>query len=224
MRIDPAGWPFVGGALLLALLAAAFAGPVSIGLFVALTCIFLFFFRDPERAITRDDLAVLSPADGRVLMAGLPAGQSLPSGRWKQISVFLSPMDVHVNRLPIGGQITKVEYHPGRFLPAYRTEAGDLNEYTEVAIDHHGQTIVVRQIVGILARRIVCRVKQGQEVQAGDRFGVMKFGSRMDVFVPETATLNVKVGDRAIGGVTVIAHLAPAARKANGGPHEASAA
>jgi phosphatidylserine decarboxylase len=224
MRIDPAGWPFVGGALLLALIAAAYAGPLFIGLFVALTLIFLFFFRDPERDITRGDLAVLSPADGRVIMAGMPGGPSLPPGQWKQISIFLSPMDVHVNRLPVGGQVTKVEYHPGRFLPAYRADAGELNEYTEVTIDHHGQTVVVRQIVGILARRIVCRVKQGQTVQAGDRFGVMKFGSRMDVFVPETARLHVKVGDRAIGGITVIAQLAPAAREARERPHEASAA
>jgi phosphatidylserine decarboxylase len=101
----------------------------------------------------------------------------------------------------------KVEYHPGRFLPAYRADAGDLNEYTEVTIDHGGQLIIVRQMVGVLARRIVCRINEGDEVQAGDRFGVMKFGSRMDVFVPSSATLAVKVNDRVLGGVTVIARL-----------------
>jgi phosphatidylserine decarboxylase len=113
-----------------------------------------------------------------------------------------------VNRLPAGGLVKKVEYHPGRFLPAYRADAGDLNEYTEVVLDHGGQTIVVRQIVGILARRIVCRVKQGDMVRAGDRMGVMKFGSRMDVFLPQTATIGTKVGDKVVGGVTVIATLA----------------
>ena len=117
-------------------------------------------------------------------------------------------MDVHVNRMPIGGRVAKVEYHPGRFLPAYRHEAGDLNEYTEVTVDHNGQPIVVRQIVGVLARRIVCRVKEGDEVQAGDRFGVMKFGSRMDIFVPASADIAVKVNDKVAGGVTVIARLA----------------
>ncbi len=116
-------------------------------------------------------------------------------------------MDVHVNRMPVGGRVTKVEYHPGRFLPAYRTEAGDLNEYTEVTVDHHGQPIVVRQIVGVLARRIVCRIKEGDMVHAGDRFGVMKFGSRMDIFIPASAEIAVKVNEKVVGGVTVIARL-----------------
>jgi phosphatidylserine decarboxylase len=116
-------------------------------------------------------------------------------------------MDVHVNRMPVSGRVTQVKYHPGRFLPAYRGDAGDLNEYTEVTLDHRGMTIVVRQIVGILARRIVCRVKEGDIVHAGDRFGVMKFGSRMDIFVPHGSTLHTKVGEKVKGGVTVLATL-----------------
>jgi phosphatidylserine decarboxylase len=208
MRIDPAGWPFIGGSLALAVLAELFVGrPVTV-VFLALTGLFLFFFRDPDRPITSDTDAVLAPADGRVMVAGAPAGQACPVGNWQQVSIFLSPMDVHVNRLPISGRVTKVEYHPGRFLPAYRAEAGDLNEYTEVTIDHDGQPVVVRQIVGVLARRIVCRVKEGASVRAGERFGVMKFGSRMDIFVPASATLNVKVNEKVVGGVTVIARLA----------------
>jgi phosphatidylserine decarboxylase len=208
MRIDPAGWPFIAGAVVLALVTAFAASPIVGAVFLALTGFFFFFFRDPERAVTQAAHAVLSPADGRVMVAGDPTVQALPPGRWKQISIFLSPSDVHVNRLPIGGRVTKVEYHPGRFLPAYKTEAGDLNEYTEVWIEHAGQTLVVRQIVGILARRIVCRVTEGAEVAAGDRFGVMKFGSRMDIFLPETATLTVTVGDRVVGAVTIVAQLA----------------
>jgi phosphatidylserine decarboxylase len=210
MRIDPAGWPFIGGSLILAIVALWFIGAGGALIFVVLACFFLFFFRDPERSITKDSDAVLSPADGRVMIAGAPAGQACPPGNWQQISVFLSPMDVHVNRMPVGGRVTKVEYHPGRFLPAYRHEAGDLNEYTEVTIDHHGQPIVVRQIVGVLARRIVCRVKEGEDVHAGDRFGVMKFGSRMDIFLPASAQLAVQVNDKVVGGVTVIARLAAA--------------
>ena len=116
-------------------------------------------------------------------------------------------MDVHVNRMPVAGRVTSVKYHPGKFLPAYQREAGDLNEHTEVTLDHGGQTIVVRQIVGILARRIVCRVREGDVVGAGARFGVMKFGSRMDVFLPQGSTMRVKVGDRVSAGVTVIAVL-----------------
>jgi len=207
MRIDPAGWPFIGGSLILAVVAMWFIGAGGAAIFLALACFFLFFFRDPDRPITKDADAVLSPADGRVLIAGAPTGQARPSGNWQQISIFLSPMDVHVNRMPIGGRVTNVEYHPGRFLPAYRHESGDLNEYTEVTVDHNGQLIVVRQIVGVLARRIVCRIKEGDVVEAGDRFGVMKFGSRMDIFVPTSAKIAVRVNDKVVGGVTVIARL-----------------
>lgn len=207
MRIDPAGWPFIGGALILAIVALWLWGPGAAAIFVVLATFFLFFFRDPHRNVTSDSDAVLSPADGRVMVAGTPTGEASPPGDWQQVSIFLSPMDVHVNRMPIGGRITKVEYHPGRFLPAYRSEAGDLNEYTEVTIDHHGQPIVVRQIVGVLARRIVCRIKEGEIVKAGDRFGVMKFGSRMDIFIPQNASIAVKVNDKVVGGITVVARL-----------------
>ena len=208
MRIDPAGWPFIGGAAALAII-AAFLVSNALGLaLLILAILFLFFFRDPDRAVTEAPQAVLSPADGRVVVAGTSASQDFAPAEWQQISIFLSPMDVHVNRMPVGGRVTKVRYHPGRFLPAYRPDAGDLNEYTEVWIDHAGQTIVVRQIVGILARRIVCRTKEGAKVAAGERFGVMKFGSRMDVFVPLGARIAVTVGDRVVGAVTVIAELA----------------
>jgi phosphatidylserine decarboxylase len=141
------------------------------------------------------------------MVAGAPAGQGRPAGDWLQISIFLSPMDVHVNRMPVGGTVTKVEYHPGSFLPAYKAEAGDLNEFTEVWVDHGGQTVVVRQIVGVLARRIVCRTKKGAVVKAGERFGVMKFGSRMDVFLPATATVKVRVGEKVKAAVTILAEL-----------------
>jgi phosphatidylserine decarboxylase len=207
MRIDPAGWPFIVGAIGLAMVGAFAVHPIAGAVFVVLTGFFFFFFRDPERVVTQADDAVLSPADGRVMVAGAPTGQAVPPGRWQQISIFLSPTDVHVNRMPIGGRVTRVEYHPGRFLPAYKAEAGDLNEYTEVWVDHGGQTIVVRQIVGILARRIVCRTTEGAMVTAGERFGVMKFGSRMDIFLPESATIAAKVGDRVVAAVTVIAQL-----------------
>ena len=207
IRIDPAGWPFVIWGLIAAIVFGFLLSPILGFVLLALTTFFLFFFRDPDRPVNAPDSAVISPADGRVMVAGPSASQSFPPAEWQQISIFLSPMDVHVNRLPAGGLVKKVEYHPGRFLPAYRADAGDLNEYTEVVLDHGGQTIVVRQIVGILARRIVCRVKQGDMVRAGDRMGVMKFGSRMDVFLPQTATIATKVGAKVVGGVTVIATL-----------------
>ena len=207
MRIDPAGWPFVIGGLVVAVVAAFWAGTIFGLILLGLTTFFLFFFRDPERQVNAPDEAVLSPADGRVMLAGPSTAQGFPPSHWQQISIFLSPMDVHINRMPISGTILKVEYHPGRFMPAFKAEAGDLNEFTEVTVDHGGQTIVFRQIVGILARRIVCRVKHGDQVRAGDRMGVMKFGSRMDVFLPLSAAVHTKVNDKVVGGRTVIATL-----------------
>jgi phosphatidylserine decarboxylase len=207
MRIDPAGWPFVAGALVIAVVGAAVAVPVLGLAGIGLAGFFLFFFRDPERLATVAPGAVLAPADGRVMVAGPSTSRGFAADAWKQVSIFLSPMDVHVNRIPVGGRVLEVRYHPGRFLPAYRAEAGDLNEYTEVRIDHGGQEIVVRQIVGVLARRIVCRTQAGATVTAGERFGVMKFGSRMDVFLPVSARVMVRPGEKVVGAVSVIAVL-----------------
>ena len=212
MRIDPAGWPFVGIGVVIAALVAAVAGSTYGVAALVLPAFFLFFFRDPERHTALGPREVVSPADGKVMVAGTPTGNFDPAA-WQQVTIFLSPMDVHVNRMPLAGRVTSVKYHPGKFLPAYKREAGDLNEHTEVVLDHGGQTIVVRQIVGILARRIVCRVREGDEVGAGARFGVMKFGSRMDVFVPQGSTLRVQVGDRVSAGVTVIAVLPDGPRR-----------
>jgi phosphatidylserine decarboxylase len=205
-RIDPAGFPFIGAAAALAGVAVV-AGPWWAAIPLAVGAGFLlFFFRDPERRVVAGDDLVLSPADGRVLVAGT-AGPGAPAGEWQQVSIFLSPLDVHVNRVPATGTVTKVSYVPGRFLPAYRPDAGSSNERSEIWIEHKGRTVVARQIVGILARRVVCRVTPGTAVQAGDRFGIMKFGSRMDVFLPVTAEIRVAVGDAVRGGETVIAVL-----------------
>ena len=129
-----------------------------------------------------------------------------PPGDWKQVTIFLSPTDVHVNRAPVDGTVTRIEYRPGKFLPAYDERAND-NELNELWIDHDGVTVVVRQVVGILARRIVCRVGERDRVARGERIGLMKFGSRMDVFLPTSAELKVQVGQRVRGGETVLAVL-----------------
>ena len=210
MRLDPAGLPFIGGALLLAVISGAAVAWVLAIPFVVLGLFFTFFFRDPHRTSPSDPHIVLSPADGRVLIAGPAVADAAPppgAAAWKQISIFLSPMDVHVNRIPASGRVTKVAYTPGRFLPAYRHEAGGANERSEIWIDHDGQTIVARQVVGILARRVVCRLNIGATVRAGERYGIMKFGSRMDVFLPVMAELRVNVGDAVRGGETIIAVL-----------------
>ena len=209
MGLDRAGWPFILGALVLALIAAWWLGRLWAVPFVALAAFFVFFFRDPHRTVPTAPNLIVSPADGRVMIVGDPPFPGAPAGDWQLISIFLSPMDVHINRTPVDGRVTKVEYHPGKFLPAYKTDAGTHNEWTEVWFDHRGTTIVCRQIVGILARRIVTRLEVGQQVARGERFGVMKFGSRIDLFVPRSAAMAVKAGDRVVGGESVLATLAP---------------
>ena len=207
MTIDRAGYPFIGGTVALAIAAALTVGSVGAVPLFLLAVFFTFFFRDPDRSSPQDPRLVLSPADGRVLVAGPADAAAAPQGEWKQISIFLSPMDVHVNRSPVSGRVTHVDFRRGKYLPAYHRDAAAANERSEVWVDHKGIPVVFRQIVGILARRVVCRVNKGAELKAGERFGIMKFGSRMDVFVPPSADLKVKVGDKVVGGVTVIAVL-----------------
>ena len=205
--IDRAGYPFIGGTAALALAAALTVGGVGAVPLLILTAFLAFFFRDPDRHSPSGEQLVLSPADGRVLVAG-PADPAIaPPGSWKQVSIFLSPMDVHVNRTPVGGRVMRVDYHKGTFRPAYHHDAAGHNERSEVWLDHRGDTIVFRQIVGVLARRVVCRVQPGEKLAPGQRVGIMKFGSRMDVFLPANATLLAKVSDRVRGGETVIATL-----------------
>jgi phosphatidylserine decarboxylase len=165
----------------------------------------LYFFRDPERRVPSQAGAVVSPADGRVLVAGESEPASAPPGAWKQVSIFLSPLDVHINRIPIGGLVTRVDYTPGRFLAAYRPESARVNERNDVWIERDGGTVVCRQVVGVLARRLVCRVGPGATVRTGERYGLMKFGSRIDLFLPPRATLRVVAGDRVRSGETVVA-------------------
>lgn len=213
MKIDKAGWPFIAGALVPAAVLAGtrrYGWATGLG---ALGAFFAYFFRDPERIIPSEPGLVVSPADGRVVIAGPSDGRWSPPGQWQQITIFLSPMDVHMNRTPVGGRVTRIEYRPGKFLPAYKEDASE-NELNEIWIDHDGEPVVVRQIVGVLARRVVCRVEEGQSLERGERIGLMKFGSRMDVFLPIRARLQVQVGQTVVAGETVLARLDPADKAA----------
>jgi phosphatidylserine decarboxylase len=206
MRIDRAGFPFIAAAAVPAALLVAMRRFTLAAPFAALGGFMAYFFRDPERRIPHEPGLVVSPADGRVMIAGPSDGRWSPPGSWNQITIFLSPMDVHINRTPVAGRVMRVDYRPGKFLPAYNEGSND-NELNEVWIEHDGRPIVFRQVVGILARRIVCRVHEGQVLERGERVGLMKFGSRMDVFLPTDAILRVGVGDRVIAGETVLATL-----------------
>jgi phosphatidylserine decarboxylase len=209
MRIDRAGFPFIAAALVPAAFLVAVRRYALATPFAALGGFMAYFFRDPERQVPQDSDIVVSPADGRVMIAGPSDGRWSPPGSWKQVTIFLSPLDVHINRAPVSGRITRVDYRRGKFLPAY-DEGSNENELNEVWIDYNGRPVIFRQVVGILARRIVCRVHEGQDIERGDRVGLMRFGSRMDVFMPDDALVHVRVGDRVIGGETVLAMLGPA--------------
>jgi phosphatidylserine decarboxylase len=208
MNIDRAGWPFIAGALVpgAGLLAAGHPG-LAVP-WAALAAFMAYFFRDPDRNVPGEADVVVAPADGRVMVAGAAQPGVAPPGEWLQVSIFLSPLDVHVNRIPVGGVVRRVDRRPGRFLAAYRPESARDNARTEIWIDTGREVVVVRQVVGVLARRLVCRLGEGAVVRTGERFGLMKFGSRMDVFLPPSATLAVGTGERTRGGETVIARLA----------------
>lgn len=205
MTLDRAGYPFIAGALAPAAYFLLRKKP-GLGLpLLGLAGFMAYFFRDPERYPPQHPDLVLSPADGRVMVAGPGEPGVAPPGDWQQISIFLSPMDVHINRTPYGGEITRIAYTPGKFLAAYDDRAAAENERNELWITSGTRTVVFRQVVGLLARRVVCRVQVGDRLVAGERFGLMKFGSRMDVFVPPECQLQVRPDDVVRGGESVLA-------------------
>jgi phosphatidylserine decarboxylase len=211
MKIDRAGYPFIAGALIPAL-ALALARRRGLAVpFALLGGFFAYFFRDPDRVVPSDPGIVVSPADGKVMIAGPTDQRWAPPGEWNQVTIFLSPLDVHMNRAPVAGRITRIEYRPGKFLPAYRHEAND-NELNEIWIESGNRTFVVRQVVGVLARRIVCRVREGNVVAPGERIGLMKFGSRMDVFMPPEFEILVSVGQHVVAGESILARERASAR------------
>ena len=207
MGIDRAGLPFIAVALVPAILVSAFWGIGAGAPFWAAAVLLAGFFRDPHRAVPAVPGAVIAPADGKVMVAGDPEPGVAPPGEWIQFSIFLSPFDVHVNRVPVSGRITRIDYRPGRYVPAYSPHASIENERNEIWIERDGQAVVCRQIAGVLVRRVVCRLEPGMAVQAGDRFGIMKFGSRVDVFLPRGTALLVGIGSRVRGGETIVARI-----------------
>jgi phosphatidylserine decarboxylase len=197
-------------ALVTALLAMLSNSLGLIGLVLTLWCI--FFFRDPQRVVPLEEKAVISPADGIVtrIEYGVEAPEDLGYGNQKfnKISIFLNVFNVHVNRVPISGKITKISYKPGKFLSANVEEASQENERNAAVIKTTDSTeIIFVQVAGLVARRIVSDLKEGQEVSAGDRYGIIRFGSRADIYLPEGVSIKSLVGQTMIGGETIIAKL-----------------
>lgn len=165
--------------------------------FFFLGCTVSLFFRDPERKIPAGDDLILSPADGTIQSIKTVDGQTI-------ITIFLSVLNVHINRTPVGGVVKRAVYKPGKFLAAFREDASEINERYEIEIENAKGNVVVHQIAGVIARRVVCRLKEGQTVKAGDRFGLIRFGSRVDLFLPESVSVQVVKGKRVKGGRTVM--------------------
>lgn len=202
------GWPFIAGALILSLLLGLLWAPLLwLGLLV--TTWMAYFFRDPARVTPEEEGIVVSPADGVVQAIGPrrpPPELQLGDAPLTCISVFLNVLDVHVNRAPVGGRITRLVHHPGKFLNAADDKASDENERQSFRIEtDQGQAFGLVQIAGLIARRIVRFVEQGEVVHAGQRVGLIRFGSRCDVYLPDGCAPLVAVGQRAIAGETVFA-------------------
>jgi phosphatidylserine decarboxylase len=206
LPIAAEGWGFILVPLALAAL-LAWTGWIKAALVLGVVAAFMaFFFRDPERAAPAVPGAILAPADGRVVDVRVGVDDPFV-GPAQAVSIFLSPLDVHVNRSPLAGLVVGVEYRAGAKLAAYRSEASDQNERTSIAIQGEASRVIVRQIAGVLARRIVCRVRPGDKLASGERFGMIKFGSRTDLIMPASVRLSVKPGDRVRGGSTVVGVL-----------------
>jgi phosphatidylserine decarboxylase len=208
MKFAPEGYPFI--AVFAALSAIVFwiggAGAAAIPL--ALTAFMLYFFRDPERIVPeRRDLFV-SPADGKVIVIKDVHEAEYLMSDVKQISIFMSPFNVHVNRVPSDGKVTMVKHTKGRFLAAYKDEASVQNEHIDMVLETRYGDVLVRQVAGFVARRAVCRVKEGDIVQRGERYGIIKFSSRLDIYLPKDTAVTVRIGEMVKAGETVLGEIA----------------
>ncbi|MDI3471172.1 MAG: Phosphatidylserine decarboxylase [Pseudolabrys sp.] len=207
--ITPEGYPFIGAFAFVSLILFWLWTPLGwIGAVLTLWCI--YFFRDPPRVTPVRDGLIVSPADGRISMVTLappPHELGLGGTPLPRVSIFMSVFNCHVNRCPMTGRVDKIVYQPGKFLNADLDKASADNERNSLVISNQTSRIAVVQIAGLVARRIVCAVREGQPVGAGERFGMIRFGSRLDVYLPEGTTPQVAVGQVAIAGETVLADL-----------------
>lgn len=183
-------------------------GYIIYPMLILLCGLILYFFRDPKRTSPTDKNLILSPADGKVVLIQKIEENEYIGQPATQISIFLSPLDVHVNRVPVSGNLEFVKYYPGKYLMAWEDHASEMNERAHFGVKHDsGLKILFKQITGFMARRIVYHLKEGESIKAGQRFGIMKFGSRMDVILPEGVEIKVQKGDRTVAGESIIAEI-----------------
>lgn len=202
----------VFGFSLLVIFAISFApswlGYIVYPILAVLCGLVLYFFRDPDRTTPNDDSLIISPADGKVVLIQDVNEDEYVGKEVTQVSIFLSPLNVHVNRNPISGLLEYVKYYPGKYLMAWEDHASEMNERAHFGVIHpSGMKMMFKQITGFLARRIVYNLEEGDKLKAGERFGIMKFGSRMDLLLPKNVEIKVKIGDKTVAGESIIGKI-----------------
>lgn len=214
IQIAPEGYPFIFGSLIITLLVLvyfilniSYFSLLTSCFFVGLTIFMAFFFRDPERNILEGKGIFVSPADGKVILIKDVYEKDYLQSDAKEISIFMSPLDVHVNRAPCNGKVMTVKYSPGRFMAAYKDDASIKNENIVMVLDGTEGKVLVRQVAGFIARRAVCRVKVGDTLRRGERYGMIKFSSRLDVYLPQNTKITVRLGDKVKAGETIIGEI-----------------
>jgi len=204
LKFAPEGYPFIAGFATIAVI-TLLIGNIWIALLpFVLTAFMLYFFRDPERTIPEVENIFVSPADGRVILIKNVREEQYLRNEVIQISIFMSPLNVHVNRAPCDGSVESVVHTSGRFLSAFKHEASIQNENIAMVMNTSYGKILVRQVAGFLARRAVCRVKVGDSLKRGTRYGIIKFSSRLDVYLPKDTEIKVKLGDKVKAGETIL--------------------
>lgn len=207
MRFAREGTPFMAVAAAVTLIAVLSGACVIAVVAFVVTALIVNFFRDPERLIPPGPHLVTSPADGKVVavLEGVREDRFLKRDDLKRVSIFMSPLDVHVNRMPVDGTVVDVRHQPGAFHAAFLDKSSELNEQNAVVVeDPRGERVLFVQIAGQLARRIICHVKPGMAVRRGERYGLIMFGSRVDLYLPSTVTVAVRVGDKVAAGTSII--------------------
>jgi phosphatidylserine decarboxylase len=204
-----AGYPPIFGAAFVTLILALLGMTYLTLLGLVVTFCFCGFFRDPDRVIPNQPDAIVSPADGKVISVGPVDGTSFCEGSCQKISIFMSVFNVHVNRIPFDGKVKKVDYHPGKFFSANLDKASLQNEHNAVFLETaEGKRFCTVQVAGLIARRIICKVQSGDDVRKGQRFGMICFGSRLDVYLPDNVEIKVTVGVKVKAGSSVIGRFA----------------
>jgi phosphatidylserine decarboxylase len=207
VRLAREGWPLVAATSGPALVALAWGPPWLAAPLILAALFTAWFFRDPERVAPQGPGVVAAPADGRVLrVEDVYEGEHL-KGPARKVSIFMSPLDVHVNRMPLSGEVLSVDYRRGRFVNAASERASLMNEHNALLIGSGPHRLLCVQVAGFLARRIVCRVRPGQRLAIGERFGLIRFGSRVDLYLPPEAEVSLRPGQRTRAGETVVGYL-----------------